>query len=156
MATKRKYNIVFDNVDELEGKIDGYFAFIEENEKVPTVTGLARALGVSRTTLISYREKKLKSVEKELADALAEVIEDARSHIEEILEERLLMGKGNVVGTIFNLKNNYGWKDKEEVEDKDRKPVVNILNWGGQKEALKEAVIIEGQLNEEQDDNTTA
>jgi len=43
--------------------------------------------------------------------------------VKDILEYRLnkrgLDGKSNPAMTIFNLKNNYGWKDKTEVENKN-------------------------------------
>ena len=39
----------------------------------------------------------------------------ARQKVEHALEKHLY--QGSVVGTIFNLKNNFGWKDKSEVDN---------------------------------------
>jgi len=46
-------------------------------------------------------------------------ITDTKKKIDEIIESRLaesgLHSKSNPALTIFNLKNNYGWKDKQEI-----------------------------------------
>ena len=45
----------FESVEELQKKIDEYFA--TEPEKTWTITGLALALDTDRTTLINYEER---------------------------------------------------------------------------------------------------
>lgn len=66
-----------------------------------TITGLAMALGTSRHILIDYEGK---------TDFL-HTINDAKLKCQHYAEEYLYTGK-NTVGAIFNLKNNYGWKDQ--------------------------------------------
>ena len=44
-------------------------------------------------------------------------IRKAKARIEAFIETRLY--GNNVTGCIFNLKNNFDWKDKQEVETKD-------------------------------------
>lgn len=48
-----------------------------------------------------------------------------RGRIEAWLEEQLLTREKGVQGIIFNLQNNYGWRQKQEVElgDKTRKSI---------------------------------
>jgi len=76
----------------------------------PTVNGLCLKLGIERSTFQNYGDKKL---HPELYDIVA----DARMRFELYLEEELITRtKGSVNGLIFNLKNNYGWKDSREVE----------------------------------------
>ena len=70
----------------------------------PTVTGLALALDLTRQGLIEYSDK----------DEFSDTIKKAKQRIEKYLEQNLY-GQA-VTGTIFNLKNNYGWKDKTETE----------------------------------------
>jgi hypothetical protein len=98
----------FKSVDELKDKIEAYFLSIQDEDgnyiKPPTVTGLAVALNTSRETLCNYEEKE------EYFDA----IKDAKARCEAWVEENALVGKANATFSIFNLKNNYKWKDKTE------------------------------------------
>ena len=43
-------------------------------------------------------------------------IKDAKRFIESCLEDKLINGTTTPIGLIFALKNNYGWVDKQEVE----------------------------------------
>jgi len=67
-----------------------------------TMSGLARRLGLSRQGLIEYSQK----------DEFSDAIKDAREKIHEDVETRLMDGKAQS-GSIFNLKNNFGWKDEQ-------------------------------------------
>lgn len=73
--------------------------------KRPTVTGLANFLGVHRSTLNNYEG---------MGEEYFDTLKRAKGLIEQHLEENLY--GNNVVGTLFNLKNNFGWKDKKEVD----------------------------------------
>lgn len=120
----------YTTVPELEKVIDDYFLLcwtqkldmfgnkIFEKEKgkkteIPvmvqykpyTISGLARTLGMTRETLSQYEKK----------DKFSDTIKRAKQMCEQYAEESLFIGK-NPTGAIFNLKNNYGWKDKTETE----------------------------------------
>ena len=71
----------------------------------PSLGKLALYLGIHRETLLNY------SKEPEYFDT----IKEARERIENYLEDKLYR-TSQVTGIIFNLKNNFGWKDKSEVE----------------------------------------
>lgn len=74
-------------------------------EQVPyTITGLALALGTTRETLLDYQER----------DGFSDTVKAAKLRCENF-NEVMLYGP-SPVGTIFNLKNNYGWRDKSEVD----------------------------------------
>ena len=90
---------------QLEKAIDEYFKNCDEKEKPYTITGLALALGIDRRTLVNYGNK----------ESYFPLIKNARTRIEQQLEESLYR-LGNNSGVIFNLKNNYGWIDKQEQE----------------------------------------
>lgn len=131
----------FQSVEELQKKIDDYFYMcdphteditewveardsdgklkkdkyglnylVEVNHKVKTkqvpytVTGLALALDTSRETLINYEEK----------EEFFDTIKKAKDKIQNYLE--LNLNSPSPTGTIFNLKNNYNWKDKTETD----------------------------------------
>lgn len=71
-----------------------------------TVTGLAVFLNTSRETLLNYEKK-----DGEFFDT----IKKAKDIIYAYAEEFLYSGK-NPAGAIFNLKNNWGWTDKQEID----------------------------------------
>lgn len=99
----RKYK----NAEEMKLIIDEYFDICNNNRRPYTVSGLARHLGLTRKTLLEYQKK--------YGGEYAVIIEDAKTRIEEFVEA-CLFKSGIATGTIFNLKNNFGWSDKQEVE----------------------------------------
>lgn len=97
----KKYN----SVEEMQQLINDYFNYCDENKKPYTVSGLANALDLTRQSLLNYEED----------DEFFDTIKRAKSKIEQFAEECLFVGS-NTAGVIFNLKNNYNWKDKQEIE----------------------------------------
>lgn len=92
--------------EELENKINEYFKDCDKRKVPYTMTGLANTLGIDRTTLINYSNDIEYST----------LVKKAKSRVEQQIEENGLMGKANSVFSIFNLKNNYGWRDQQEVK----------------------------------------
>ena len=101
----------FKTAEEMQKAIDLYFEGCwevdnEGNRKQTrpyTITGLANALDTTRETLLDYQEK----------DGFSDTVKKAKMKVAEYVEEYLFMGK-NQTGAIFNLKNNFDWKDKTE------------------------------------------
>lgn len=89
--------------EEIQEKIDNYFKECQLNNKPYTITGLGLALDMSRQDLINYSKK----------EEFFDTIKRAKMRVENYLEERLI-NDSSATGIIFNLKNNYGWKDKQE------------------------------------------
>ena len=115
----------FKSVEEVEEKINVYFNYCEEKEKPYTMSGLAYYLGISRQTLVNYSNQ----------DQFFDTIKKARDRVQMQLEENALSNKANPTFTIFNLKNNFDWKDKiehssSEVENinKNISNIANLLN----------------------------
>lgn len=96
----------YKSVEEMQKDIDKYFAECDENGKPYTVSGLAYALGTCRQTLLNYEEN----------ETFLDTIKRAKAKIELFNEEQLYNKDVSTTGVIFNLKNNYGWKDKQEIE----------------------------------------
>ena len=96
----------YKTVEELQKGIDKYFQECDEKEKPYTMSGLAFSLDIDRRTLTNYSNK----------ESFFPLIKKAKQKVEQQLEENALMGKANATFTIFNLKNNYGWQDKTEVQ----------------------------------------
>lgn len=120
----------FKSAKELQSKIDEYFEscydeqWIMDGEgkwypvldrhgniakvqvKPFTISGLAVYLDTNRQTLVNYENNA----------EFFDTIKKAKARIENYTEEQLYnTGAKNMVGIIFNLKNNYGWQDKQEV-----------------------------------------
>ena len=118
----------YKTVEELEKKCDEYFRVCDEHTitivmkgkkgKPDTIItkpdpqpytspGLALALGFcDRSSLDDYKNKK----------KFFPTIKKARSRIEEQRVTKALRGQHNPVFSIFDLKNNFGYKDKTETE----------------------------------------
>lgn len=102
----------FSSPEELEEKVEAYFAHCDENNEPYTISGLALALDTTRCVLLDYEGK----------DGFSNTIKMAKAKCEAFAEKRLY-GNGQVAGAIFNLTNNYErWSNKQDV------------NHGGQKE----------------------
>lgn len=98
----------YKTVEELQKKIDEYFKKCDSEKRPYTVTGLALALNVDRVTLLNYSNRD---------EEFFNTIKKAKGRIEAQLEEHLVDNySGNTTGIIFNLKNNYGWKDKQDID----------------------------------------
>ena len=112
---------VFKSVEEVEEKINAYFNYCEEKEKPYTMSGLAYYLGIDRKTLLNYSKN----------EEYFHTIKKARDKVQMQLEE-CLYRLGNNSGVIFNLKNNFDWKDKIEHSssevDNINKNISNIAN----------------------------
>lgn len=74
------------------------------DDEVPTVSGLAVVLDLTRQGLIEYGGKEI----------FSDTVKKAKARIEAYSEQRL--HQGAPTGMIFSLKNNFGWKDKTEQE----------------------------------------
>jgi len=98
----------FQDLNKLQQDIDNYFKECDENNKPYTVSGLAYALDTSRSTLVDYEGRD---------DEFSNTIKKAKEKVEKYAEEKLYSG-ANTAGVIFNLKNNFWWTDKQEVEAK--------------------------------------
>ncbi len=103
--------LIYSSVEELEPLIEDYFESVRyesEEGKVsyrPGMAGLAYALGIDRKTLTNYSHK----------EEFFPAIKRARDRVEVALEANLY--NNSVTGTIFNLKNNFDWKDKTETDN---------------------------------------
>lgn len=104
--------------EELETKIVEYFKYVDEENvqrklrrfegeklKPYTVTGLCVYLDIHKETLIEYGKRP----------EYTEAVKRAKQRVENYVEEGLLNGSINPIGGIFNLKNNFGWVDRLDI-----------------------------------------
>lgn len=107
------YEEIWQEVFDDEGKSKGWVPIYGRDGSIRkrlvrpfTISGLAVHLEVDRKTLLNYEDKS----------EFFRTIKRAKARIENYTEEQLYNTSAkNMVGIIFNLKNNYGWQDKQEV-----------------------------------------
>lgn len=88
---------------------------VTEYLEPPSVASLTLYLGISRDTWAKYGKKK----------AFRPVVEQARARIEAYLVGKL--ESRHAQGVIFNLKNNFGWKDRQEFGlDEDTRKAMSV------------------------------
>lgn len=100
----------FRSETDLRERVIDYLEQCERDEKLPTVSGLALALGFrSRMSLLRYEKE-------EGYEKYFDLIAFAKLKIMEAREDALTNGRGNVIGLIFALKNagEESWTDKNE------------------------------------------
>lgn len=113
---KRIKTPCIDDAKDVERACEEYLKQCEEDEVKPTIAGLSMALGVNRTILRKW-------ISGEVSIQTADIIIEYYSVIEIFDETALKENKTNAVAGLFNMKNNFGYKDEVEVKHvEDRKP----------------------------------
>lgn len=105
------------SAEDIKDKVTYYFNLCIAENSLPTFTGLARTLGVSRHDLLStYNPDPI----------IQSIINKSKQVIVEHVEKLLLSGRPPI-GLIFWLKNNDFWIDKTEVVS-NNKSMAEIMN----------------------------
>ena len=97
------------NPKEVEKRIFEYFQICGENDMKPSMAGMALAIGVDRATLWSW------SVGNTRSDTHYDTIKKAVQMLDAQMVDYMQNGKINPVSGIFLMKNNFGYKDQQEV-----------------------------------------
>lgn len=95
----------YTEVELMKQKIDLYFKKCDNKNEPYTVTGLCLALDITRETLNQYLKD----------EQFSDTIKKAKLKVENYLEKHLIIDS-STTGIIFNLKNNFGWTDKQELK----------------------------------------
>lgn len=139
MGNKGGRPLKFKSRQELEEKIDEYFEGCFEpaldkygevirhpktgevmmrQVKPFTMAGLASFLGIDRKTLLNYSKD----------DRFFPAVKKARDKVEAYVEEQLFRPQ-IAAGVIFNLKNNFKWKDNPDDDaGKTEQAIIDKLN----------------------------
>lgn len=91
---------------DLQKPITKYFKTRLEEGKQPFLTDLYNYLDITSDTWSDYTK----------LPEYTDVIKKARQLCEAGMVQKLLEGKVNPTGTIFVLKNHYGWRDRTETD----------------------------------------
>jgi hypothetical protein len=112
---------------EVEDLIEAYFKRCEEEKEPVLVTGLALSLDTNRMTLLNWDRQEYidsdknqsvsyNSVDPEERKKISRLIRQAKARIEHKNAVSLFKGEMHPNTGIFNLRANYKWVDRQEVD----------------------------------------
>lgn len=93
-------------VEEFESKWDEYIESIEGND-TPRILAFCVYAGINKDTFQEYKNKEGYSV------TCRKMLDTCESALEKMLHDN---NRKNIIGPIFALKNNFNWKDKQEID----------------------------------------
>jgi len=100
----------YTDAEEFAVLVEEYFTECEKEQRRPTLAGVSLHLGFAdRDTFTTYKNK---------GEDFARTVKKARMIIEDDRWQQLLDKDRFTPGVIFDMKNNHGWKDKQEVDHK--------------------------------------
>jgi hypothetical protein len=99
---------------------NGKAVYLMRQVKPFTITGLAYFLDTTRETLMDYESEKYDDKDKSAEEnqKFSDTVRKCKLMIHAYAEEQLFIGK-NPNGAMFNLKNNWKWKDESIVKNTD-------------------------------------
>ena len=109
LATLNMPPIDISDPKQVEDRLDWYFDHCIRNEMKPTVKGFCNSLGISRVTLMEWRQGNHRK------DTHQAIILKAYDLLEELWENYMMNGKINPVSGIFLAKNLWGYRDQQDV-----------------------------------------
>ena len=119
----------YETPEQMQEIIEEYFRECEETKEVPTITGLAFKLDMTRKMLLEYENAfetgKLKSIDDDMKEGFRHTIKRAKAYIHSRYEQGLF-DRSKAVGAIFTLKNNFAWVDRVEQVVENKEIVVDI------------------------------
>ncbi len=115
--------------EDFQNKVNAYFEWCDsQKQAIPsekgikiiykpyTVSGLCLYLDITRETLCQYEKDEI----------FSDTIKRAKGRIENWIEEHAMTRDIDNTSAIFNLKNNFGWRDKQEIESYNKNENLNI------------------------------
>lgn len=108
--------------EDMEPAVREYFETCASIARPYTWGGLATFLGMHTSNLRKYKVGEIGENPEDKAKFI-ELLEVADQVIETSKQEMGLLGIYNAAFTQFDLKNNHGWKEKQEIEHLGHQPV---------------------------------
>lgn len=126
---------LWEDPDELEIAVDAYFEEFNgsDAERMPTWAGICYHLG--------FADKEGFQEYENYGERYSRIVKRARLRFEHDRNVRLLT-QNNVAGSIFDLKNNHDWQDRQQVESRQA-VTVQIVRFGGDEPEKLEAVDVD-------------
>ena len=118
LESMRLPKLDMNDIPAVQERISMYFSRCAEQDMKPGVVGLANALGIDRKTLWAYKVGERRGDNPKLT----EIIKYAYGVLEEMWESYMQNGKISPPNGIFLGKNNFGYKDVQDVVVKATDP----------------------------------
>ena len=131
LMTLKPIDVRLCKATELQNRCEQYFLKCAEDNMKPSVAGFALAIGVDRRKLQDIVAGRVA-----IPDDNREVINRYYTALNALLEDYVMHNKIQVVGGIFLLKNNFGYKDQQEV----------VFNGGQEAQVSEDALLEEANL----------
>jgi hypothetical protein len=108
---------LFTNADDLQLKINDYFAHCISTNEIPDVEGLAVFLDTTRKTLNDYAARNNQDYDNKDIDfdSISATIKKAKDKIFFYKKQGAFKGLYNAAVFIFDAKNNHDYSDKQEI-----------------------------------------
>ena len=94
---------------QVSDRIELYFDFCEDNDKKPSIVGMANWLGVPRDRITAWKRGDYRSTTH------TPIIQQAVDIMEELWVDYMMCGKVNPASGIFIGKNHFGYRDVQDV-----------------------------------------
>lgn len=99
---------LYDNHESFAAKVDDYFAWVKQEDRKPTLAGLALHLGFDdRESIATYSTYGVD---------FSRTVKRARLMMEDDRQQSLLSKDKFTPGIALDLQNNHGWRNKTETE----------------------------------------
>lgn len=126
-----------DNPEEVRERIRTYFEIVSKNDMKPSVAGMALALGIDRRTLWEWATTGRKG--KEVTD----IIKKGYQILNLLMEDYMQTGKINPVAGIFLMKNNFEYKDQQEMVLTPNNPLGDQKNTEELRQKYLDSVVVD-------------
>lgn len=103
----------------MEDIVYNYFAECDAKDEPYVISGVCDALGIVRDTLLEYQQ----------LEGFSDTIRIIKQKVELNMEKRALMNKNNANISKFSLINNFGWKDRLEVDNNVKQETSIKIEW---------------------------
>lgn len=110
LMTLKPIDIRLCKAEELQKRCEQYFFKCAEDDMKPSVAGFALAIGLDRRRLQDVVAGRIA-----IPNDNREVLNRYYTALNALMEDYVMNNKIQVVGGIFLLKNNFGYKDQQEV-----------------------------------------
>lgn len=122
------------NVQERIGK---YFEIVARHDMKPSVAGMAMALGIDRRTLWEWVTTGRKG--KEVTD----ILKKGYQILNHLMEDYMQNGQINPVAGIFLMKNNFNYKDQQEMVLTPNNPLGDQKNTEELRQKYLDSVVVD-------------
>lgn len=126
-----------DDAEAVGVRLGEYFTICGKNGMKPSVAGMAMALGISRITLWEWVTTGRKGAE------VTNTLKRGYQLLNQVMEDYMQNGQINPVAGIFLMKNNFNYRDQQEMVVTPNTPLGELRNTEDLRQKYLDSVAIE-------------